>query len=193
MGRFKRNLRRKEMSPEYKNMVSSACIETSVRSDFLWSREGLPSVYFSRTSLMVQGIPAHRILFVPHGFSQLPRRLIRSVLLLSSLWKIRTVDNPWAAGDPGVAEWRLSPASPGQPASCSPVSLRGLGMGFLQGPISLSVTPISFLSHRWLKLLLFWIVIFTSLTLFVNIIMLRVWYLVHFSCWTRTLRGGRAA
>lgn len=27
-------------------------------------------------------------------------------------------------------------------------------MGFLQGPISLSVTPISFLSHRWLKLVL---------------------------------------
>ena len=59
------------------------------------------------------------------------QELIRSVL--SGLQKPSSVANPWAAGDPGVAEWQPPAASPGQPASClqAPwLAGRGRGVGW---------------------------------------------------------------
>lgn len=120
MGRFKMNLRHKEMFPECSSVESSACTVTC-------AKEPRGCLCLSWALLVAEGIlHAGPCLFT--RLQPAAQELIRSVL--SGLRKPSSVANPWAAGDPGVAEWQPPAASPGQPASCLQAPwLAGAGLG----------------------------------------------------------------
>ena len=122
MGRFKMNLRHKEIFPEYSSTESSACTVICVKEQRRAAGTFPEHCSWQRASHAPGPVCSP-------GFSPAAQELIRSVLL-SGLRKTRSVANPWAAGGPRVAEWQPPAPSPGQPASCLQAPwLAGVGAG----------------------------------------------------------------